>query len=81
MAPEYVLERSLVSGSYNLENPDRLDEEDQIHCAKEVSDAFPGEIFKMRCDGTVVNFDFDQVLDAGQQTLLANTVDAHKNNT
>lgn len=79
---EYIYTRDLVSGSYNIENPARVDEGgDQIHLAKEVSDALPGKTFKMICMGTEVKFDFDIALDSGEQTTISNIVTAHKNNT
>ncbi len=78
--PEYLYTREIVSGAYNIENPLRLSGEDQIHVAKEVSDALPGKTFKMICEGTEVKFNFDQTLDAGEQTILSNIVTAHKDN-
>lgn len=79
---EYICERNIVSGSYDIENPNRLDgESSQIHLAKEIEALFPGNGFKLVCEDTEAKFIFESALSSGEQSTLLNAVMAHKNNT
>jgi hypothetical protein len=79
---EYIYNREIVGGAYNIHNHERLDGElEQINLAKEVEAALPGENFRLICIDTEAKFIFENELTVGQITTLTNTVEAHKNNT
>lgn len=79
---EYIYTRELINGCYNINNVQRVDGEgNQIHFAKEVEDVLPGKSFKLICNDAEAKFIFTEDLSSGEQTTLANTVTAHKNNT
>ncbi len=79
---EYIYQRELINGTWNIDNYDRVDGEgNQIHLAKEVETSIPDKVFKLCCNGSEAKFIFTTELDANEQTTLGNTVTAHKNNT
>ena len=78
---DYTYTRELVDGRWNVDNQYRLDDSEQIHLAKEVETALSGKIFTICCMGTEVKLSFTEALSGGEQTTLATTVQAHKDNT
>jgi len=69
------------AGAWDIDNPDRVDEEKQIHLAKEVETAIPGRKFRLVCADTLATFIFATTLTSEQETTLTTTVNNHKNNT
>jgi len=82
---EYTRERLTEgdhAGSWDIDNPDRVDGEgNRIHLASEVSTAFPGKKFRLRCVGADCTFIFEEELTSEQETTLTTTVNDHKNNS
>ena len=79
---DYIYDREIVNGKYNIENPLRVDEYGyQIRLAKEVEIDLPGIGFRLVCNGKEAKFIFEKALTTNQQTTLDNVVAAHKDNT
>ncbi len=79
---EYNFTRNVVSGKYDIDNPDRVDgESKQIRLADEIETALPGVDFVVRCNNSECKVITDGDLTSGQQTTLDNVVSAHQNNT
>ena len=79
---EYNYTREVVDSAYNIHSHARIDGEgEQILLSKEVEAAFPGENFRLCCNGTEAQFIFENTLDAGQIATLDALVTAHKENT
>jgi len=78
---EYLYIRSLVSGKYDINNPDRVDGgSNQIYLAKEVESALPGKMFKLICNDSEAKFVFNNTLSGAEETTLSTTVSDHQNN-
>lgn len=77
----YTFTRELVDGSYNIDNPLRVDGEgNQIYLAKEIETALPGKSFKLKCNATQVEVIFTEVLSAEEIDDLTAVINNHKNN-
>jgi len=82
----YNYTRELVNGSYNINNPLRLDgEQNQIWLYQEVENAIPTKPFKVKCncdgDPLKVEIAFETELTTEEESVLAAVVSNHKNNT
>jgi hypothetical protein len=82
----YNYTRELVNGSYNINNPLRLDgEQNQIWLYQEIADAIPTKAFTIKCncdnDPVKVEISFETELTTEEEAALATVVSNHKNNT
>jgi hypothetical protein len=78
---EYIYNREIVNGHYNIDNPDRKDaEENQIYLAKEI-EAQISKKFKVVCNAEECKIIFEEDLTEQEKNLLDTIVENHKNNT
>lgn len=77
---EYIHAREKdATGQWNLDNTLKIDGGgDMIHLVTDLVAAIPTVVFNLRCDGAVATVITDQVLDAGQQTTVTNTIATYK---
>jgi hypothetical protein len=78
---EYDREQ-LENGAWDIDNPERTSEGEQVYLANEIVTALPGKDPIVHCDAGTADIDFGEVtLTAEEKTTLDTVVSDHKNNT
>ena len=78
----YTYTREIVNDKWDINNPVRVDEEgNQIYLAKEIESAIPEKRFKIFCEESVCDSEFQEELSGTEKTQLDVVVADHKSNT
>lgn len=76
----YIYTREKTNGIYNIDNPNRIEEENQIHLAKEI-EAGINKTFKIICNDLECKIIFEEDLTEQEKMTLDTIVENHINNT
>ena len=84
MAYEHKINREIVNGHYNINNPDRVEtvdgEDSPISLRKDIKTTLPGKKFEIHMEDKEVSIQFDDGLTKAEIDTLNQTIQNHKDN-